>query len=83
MPERLVDSFTYEGSKVSVGDRVIIKPSSKGKRDGFEGVIKGIRFNEKGTLTGIDVTDPNRGHLRCYSPTRCKFFIRNKKPKGA
>lgn len=60
-----------------------IKPSSKGKHDGFEAVIKGIRFNDAGKLSGIDVTDPKRGHTRCMSPTRCKFYLRNKKPKGA
>lgn len=57
---QLVSEFKVNGRTVRAGDIVKISPSRPGKKDGFEGKVRGADLRD-GTIISIEVTGAPRG----------------------
>lgn len=75
-------TFKYRGKVIHLGHPARIRPSSPGKHDGFEALIRRIHVND-GRVSGIDVVDPRNGHLRTLHPSRVEPYLRNVDKKKA
>ena len=64
-----LDKFKMGRNYVRIGDHVKVKPSSKGKRDGFKARVLMIRADDAGMVEYIDVAAPN-GNLRTLPVAR-------------
>lgn len=55
---------------IRVGDRVHVKPSRPGKKDGFDSKVKRILANPDGSPQALELTDPRNGATRTLRPER-------------
>jgi hypothetical protein len=62
-------TFKYRGKVIHLGHPARIRPSSPGKHDGFEALIRRIHVNN--------------GHLRTLHPSRVEPYLRNVEKKKA
>lgn len=77
-----IGTFRYKGHEIHLGHPVKVLPSAPGKRDGFEALIRRIHVKD-GRITGIDVFEKRKGHLRTLPPGRVQPYLRNVQKKAA
>jgi hypothetical protein len=65
-----ITEFRRGRNFIRVGDRVHVKPSRPGKKDGFDSKVRRILANPDGTPQALEVTDPRNGAIRTLRPER-------------
>lgn len=68
----------YKGTKITPGWPIKVLPSSPGKKDGFETLIRNIWVDPvTQKILDIEVVEPDTGHIRNFRTNRIRPYLRN------